>query len=285
MRRMSRQPPIIFSTGSLYPLDVARCFELAAEAGFDGVEVMCDDRWSTRDPSYLARLARQSGQPIRAVHTPFSPSMMGWSDISDELDRVKHALKLAEKLGAGVLVVHLPMKVGRLMVRAGGRRLTLPWGNPFAPVKDWMENGGLAETQRGTPVRIAIENMPKIDWAWQENPVWWNEVAAWAGIHEHLTLDTTHWATFGIDPLAAYRAAGRHVAHVHLSNFDGREHRLPHRGSLDLGEFLRALAADGYPGTISLELHPAALSFSNERRLRRNLAASLAFCRHHLAAG
>jgi sugar phosphate isomerase/epimerase len=243
---MSRQAPIVFSTGSLYPLDVARCFELAAEAGFDGVEVMCDDRWSTRDPTYLARLARQSGQPIRAVHTPFSPSTMGWPGVTGEQDRIKRSLKLAEKLGAGVLVVHLPMKVGRLMVRVGGRRLTLPWGNPFGPVKNWMENGGLAATQRGTPVRIAIENMPKIGWAWQDNPVWWNDVASWAGVHEHLTLDTTHWATFGIDPLTAYRAARGRVAHVHLSNFDGREHRLPHQGELDLGAF-----CGRWPPTIS----------------------------------
>lgn len=274
--------PIIFSTGSLYPLDVARCFELAAEAGFDGVEVMCDDRWSTRDPAYLPPLAERTGQPVRAVHSPFSPSTMGWPGVSDELDRVKRSLKLAEKLGAGVLVVHLPMKVGRLMVRAGQQRLTLPWGNPFGPVKDWIANGGLAAAQRATPVRIAIENMPKVDWAWQDNPVWWNDVEAWAAVHEHLTLDTTHWATFGVDPLAAYRAARGRVAHVHLSNFDGREHRLPQRGDLDLGAFLGALAGDGFAGTISLELHPAALSFSNGPRLRRNLAASLDFCRHHL---
>ena len=41
----------LFSTGSLYRYGTARCFEFAARAGFDGVEVMVDDRWDTRQPA------------------------------------------------------------------------------------------------------------------------------------------------------------------------------------------------------------------------------------------
>ena len=36
-RTMQQQARVIFSTGSLYLLDLAYCFELAAEAGFDGI--------------------------------------------------------------------------------------------------------------------------------------------------------------------------------------------------------------------------------------------------------
>lgn len=280
---MSQRPRVIFSTGSLYTLDTSACFELAAEMDFDGLEVLCDERWSTRDPATLARLSERSGLPILAIHAPFSERLPGWPDASDKLDVIRRSLALAEALGAEVLVVHLPLRVGRLAVRAPGLSLDLPWVvNPFRGVRAWMANGGLAQAQAATPVQIAVENMPVVRWAWRFNPVWWNTVAEWGRVHTHLTLDTAHWATLGIDPLDAYRAADGRVRHVHLSNFDGREHRLPHKGDLDLGAFLRALAADRFSGTVCLELHPDSLRFMDERAVRRNLAKSLAFCRTHL---
>ncbi len=65
------RPSVLLSTGSLYPLDIAYCFALAAEAGFDGLEVMGDARWSSCDPDYLRALSEAHGQPVRVLHTPF----------------------------------------------------------------------------------------------------------------------------------------------------------------------------------------------------------------------
>lgn len=282
---MTDHARLIFSTGSLYPMDVSTCFELAAEAGLDGIEVLCDDRWSTRDPAGLARLSERHGLPVLAVHTPFSERLHGWPGVSDKVEVIRRALALAEALEAEVLVVHLPHTAGRLVVQAHGVSLAFPWFSAFRGVRVWMENGGLADAQQATAVRIAVENMPAARWGVRANPVWRNTIAGWSSVHDHLTLDTTHWATFKIDPLEAYRAANGRVRHVHLSNFDGREHRLPHKGKLDLGAFLRALAADGFAGTVCLELHPEALRFTNERSLRRNLSRSVAFCRKHLGHG
>ena len=56
---MQQQARVIFSTGSLYLLDLAHYFELAAEAGFDGIEVMCDTVYSSRDPIYLQTLSER----------------------------------------------------------------------------------------------------------------------------------------------------------------------------------------------------------------------------------
>jgi sugar phosphate isomerase/epimerase len=39
--------PVVFSTGSLYPFGLDRCYGWAAEAGYDGVEIMMDERWDT----------------------------------------------------------------------------------------------------------------------------------------------------------------------------------------------------------------------------------------------
>jgi sugar phosphate isomerase/epimerase len=275
-------PRLLLSTGSLYPFDTAHCFQLAAETGFDGIEIMCDDRYSTRDPAYLHRLMQHYNLPIEVCHTPFSPHLPGWKGAGDEIGRIYQTLDLALKLEAPTIVVHLPWRVGWLTIAANHRRWRLPWRSPYVGVKKWIEDE-LPRIQAATPVRIALENMPagKV-LGWKIDPTWWNEIDTWAQVHPWLTLDTTHWATKDVNPLDAYRAALGRVCHVHLSNYDGREHRLPHRGHLDLGGFLRALSNDDYKGTISLELEPGALEFADEKALRRNLQESLNFCREHM---
>lgn len=273
---------LIFSTGSLYLLDTAQCFALAAEAGFDGVEVMCDGRWSTRDPDYLAGLAECHRLPVLVVHTPFSERTPGWSQGGDQVRRIEHTLRLAKILGAEAIVVHLPERLWLRRYRLLGRTVRIPQRGRFGAVKSWIAQQ-LPQVQARTRVKIAVENLPsKRVFGWVLPHVWWNTVAEWSRIHAHLTLDTTHWATHGVDPLVAYRAAGRRVANVHLSNYDGREHRLPHRGRIDLGGLLRAMAADGFAGTISVELHPDALEFQDGVALRRHLRETVAFCRQHL---
>jgi sugar phosphate isomerase/epimerase len=154
----------------------------------------------------------------------------------------------------------------------------------YAKVKRWMQQE-LATRQSQTRMKIAIENMPGLPVAGRVlNRHWRNTIAEWSRVHDWLTLDTTHWATFGTDPLVAYQAAGAKVCHVHLSNFDGREHRLPQRGRLDLAAFLRQLAADSYAGTICLELHPDALAYQDAEACGRLLRESVVFCREHLGA-
>ena len=77
---------IALSTGSLHTYGTARVAWMAAEAGFDGLEIMVDDRWDTRDPAYLLQTARNVGLPILSLHAPFRSGIQGWG--GDELDRV-----------------------------------------------------------------------------------------------------------------------------------------------------------------------------------------------------
>lgn len=273
---------VLFSTGSLYLLDTAYCFQLAAETGFDGIEIMCDERYSTRDPLYLQKLSQHYNLPILVCHTPFSARVPGWGKPSDEVGRIYHTLELAAALNAESIVVHVPRKLGWMGMYFNGHNFRVPWRTPYGAVKNWIEYE-LPRVQPTTGVKIALENMPVAHILGREiDPTWWNEVETWGRIHTWLTLDTTHWATKHIDPLAAYHAAGGRVCHVHLSNFDGLEHRLPHQGHLNLGKFLRTMAADSFSGTISLELHPEPLDYSDDFALRRNLQDSLDFCREHL---
>ena len=61
--------PVIFSTGSLHPFGLDRIYGWAAEAGYDGVEIMMDDRWDTHQDAYLDHLAEKYG-PRSSLCTP-----------------------------------------------------------------------------------------------------------------------------------------------------------------------------------------------------------------------
>jgi len=274
---------LLFSTGSLYLLDVSYVFALAAETGYDGIEIMCDDRWSTRDPRYLRDLAAQHALPILVCHTPFSPKVPGWGYAGDEINRIERTLGLAETLGAESIVVHLPPKIGSKVIHIGGMEIRLPMLSAQSKIKDWIENK-LPDVQRKTTVKIALENMPLNTVAgFTGDPTWFNEIDLWSQVHSHLTMDTTHWGTKGVDPCAAYQAAKTRIAHVHLSNYyQGEEHHLPHKGELKLGKLLGMMADDGYAGTISLEVHPHQLDYKDTKDMRKHMRDAVRFMRKHL---
>lgn len=268
---------IVLSSGSLYTYGLDRVFNLARDVGFDGLELMVDHRWDTRHVGYLKVLMARYGLPILAVHSPFAPSVPGWP--ADEPGRIRRSVQLAEQVGARVVVAHLPLRVGRWLLQGRGRRLLIPvpWSGQGGYRRWLLEE--LAGFHTSSPVVVAIENMP----AWRIlnlrlNPWHWNDVQSVAQF-SHLTMDTTHLGTWGIDPTTAYEVWGERVAHVHLSDFDGREHQLPGTGRLALDRLLQRLAADGYKGIITLELNPKSLQADEEERVRENLAMSLAFCR------
>lgn len=285
MSTSNAKPRLIFSTGSLYPLDTSDCFQLAADAGFDGIEIMCDPRYSTRDPEYLSDLSKRYNLPILVCHTPFTTNVSGWQ-VKGELDLVLQTLELAKQLNSESVVVHLPAKIGEFSIRTPLQFHRLPWIiNPEAEIKRWIEND-LAELQKNTPVNIALENIPRRKFFGRKWDVfYWNSPEEWSKVHTALTLDTTHWATKDINPTEIFLLAKDNVKNIHLSNYDsGVEHRMPQVGDLDLAEFLQTIVENDYSGTVSVELHPNALGFPDRQEIVNNLAETVAFCRKHMEA-
>jgi sugar phosphate isomerase/epimerase len=72
---------------------------------------------------------------------------------------------------------------------------------------------------------------------------------------------------------------------VHLSNYDGREHRTPADGHLPLSALLQRLSKDGYQDTISTESNPLALNAEDMDQCRALLGQALAFYHQHAARG
>lgn len=252
----------IFSTGSLYTYATERSFAFAASAGYDGIELMIDDRWDSRQVDYLLPLIDRYGLPIVAVHSPFR-NLSGWPP--DQPALIEKSVKLAEAVGASVVIHHLPNRLEFAFVRIGGWQRQWPIGARPADqrYRQWLLDG-YAQLQQQTAVKLCIENMPARKWWGRKlNRHHWNTVESITHFPV-LTLDTTHLATWGIDPVAAYRAWGTQVGHIHLSNYNGREHRRPEHGELDLEDFISALVTSEYAGAVSLELHPDALGAGKE---------------------
>lgn len=278
----------IFSTGSLHTYGTERIFALAAAVGFDGLELMADQRWDTRQADHLKQLIERYRLPILAVHSPFF-GVPGWP--KDPVGLLRESLTLAEAIGAGVVIHHLPLRAGYAILSfGGGKRLTLPlpgW-DMEGDYRRWLLTD-YPQLQAQTNVALCIENMPTRrviggDW----NAHTWNSVAAMKRFPA-LTMDTTHLGTWGLDPCAVYLQWQGRVRHIHLSNFDGREHRRPETGHLRLDLLLGLLAATDYQGTVSFELHPDTLDAGqSDDHVQGLLTHSLQLCRrwagrHHQA--
>jgi sugar phosphate isomerase/epimerase len=257
------------STGSLYTYGLDRVFALAAEAGFDGIEVLVDPRFDTRHPIYLRRLMERYGLPILSVHAPFHPRRLGaWPRTQPE--SIAATAELAKAVDAKIIIVHLPHWRERGYVR-------------------WLRDDLMTWQQAHPNPVVAVENMP-LKWVrwWPIRPLelWrMNRLEEW-GAFPHLNLDTTHLATKGLDPLMVYERLREQVVHVHLSNArrEGRrvrEHLRLEDGFLQLDVLIRRLAQDGYDGIATVELHPEALEAEDEEKARSHLRQQIAFCRQH----
>jgi sugar phosphate isomerase/epimerase len=276
--------PVTLSTGSVYTYGTARAFELAARVGFDGVELLIDERWDTLQPPYLRRLAAETGAAVLSVHSPFAP-IPAWPRA--EVERIKRALDVAQNVGARTLNLHVPHQVSDVTVTTYSKkwRVPLPWPSPDQRAyAAWLLDGGLAALQERTAVTITVENLParrvfgRRFNAYALNT--WEELA----LFPRLCLDTTHCGTWDADPVHVLERLGNRVKHVHLSDWTGRyQHQPLGRGILPLGPFLKALATRGYDGPVVVELTPQGLPVQDEAKLERELRRNLDFCRQHLA--
>jgi len=270
------------STGSLYTYGLDRVFALAAEAGFEGLEVLVDHRFDTRQPVYLRQLMERYDLPILSVHAPFRPKRLAaWPRPQSE--SIAATAEIARAVGAEVLIVHLPYLGERAYAH-------------------WLRHDLRAWQQAYPNPVIAVENMPLkwIRWLPIAPLDLWrmNRLEEW-GSFPHLNLDTTHLATKGLDPLIVYERLREQVVHVHLSNarrpprppcrggMGGRvrEHLRLEDGFLSLDALISRLAQDGYEGIATVELHPEALEAEDEEKVRLHLGQQMAFCREHGGVG
>jgi sugar phosphate isomerase/epimerase len=253
------------STASLFALPLHDVFPVLADVGFRSAEIMVTRDPSTQDPHLLSRLADAHGISISAIHAPLLlMSRTVWG--TDPVVKIYRSIELAEAVGAPLVVVHPPFRW-----QSGYRR--------------WLDDQMPRLADR-TGVRVAVENMfpVKVRGRTVASPHTVRTVEALEGF-PHVVFDTSHAAVSDLNLLETLEQLRGRLAHVHLSNNAGRgwDSHLPvHEGVLDLGPFLEALAADGFDGSVSLELDLRSY-LSDPARLREVLAGNLRFCQERLA--
>ncbi len=278
---------IILSSGSIRNYGMDRVFEIAARCGFDGVEMIVDERTDTVHAGYLRKLIERHNQPVPVVHAPFNfLDPPGWE--KDEMSRAKRSVELAQEIGAASVVLHTPFYTDRLFLR-------------------WLEDD-LADYQKTTDIILLVENMPCYrkpggrlgKWLNISDVQEWNRKKFWSLVPSvinplcfplcdlkkleqfpHIILDTTHLGTGGFDPITVFDHFKDKVEHIHLSNFDGREHLELRTGKIDMGAFLRHVTNTGYTGGFCLEIMPEYFPSDNEEMTVELLTENLDFIREH----
>lgn len=273
----------VLSTGSLHNYALERVFALARQVGFDGIEVIVDWRWDTRQAEYLRFVSAAHGLPILSLHAPFMAGIQGWEE--DPLLSLQRTVELAGALGVRIVVAHPPMRwhwlsVQSSLFRSGRMRvpILLPQARAYA---QWLQENSRKLCSGIDGVQVLLENMPARRLLGIRLNLYTFNCADELRGFEGLVLDTTHVGTWGTDVLAVYEQLKARIKHVHLSDYDGREHCPPGRGHLPLAQLLQRMAADGYQGFVVVESGPEHLSAGDDGQVERALSETLTFCRDH----
>ncbi len=256
---------VALSTASVYPESTANGFEYAARLGYDAVEVMVGLDPMSQDLAAVRHLADYHGLPVRSVHAPcLLITQRVWG--TEPWGKLKRSAEMAHELGAEVVVVHPPFR----------------WQRDYA--RGFVE--GIADLESSTGLRFAVENMYPWRASRRELQAYapgWNPVD-----HDfaNVTIDLSHCATAGSDPLEMAGALGDRLRHIHLADGSGSardEHLVPGRGGQPCADFLERLAGSRFDGTVVVEINTRRSGGDEERE--QDLAESLAFARLNLVAG
>jgi sugar phosphate isomerase/epimerase len=258
---------VALSTSSVYPLRTPDAFEIAARLGYDGVEIMVYPDPVSQDADVLRRLSDYHQMPVLSVHAPtLLVTQRVWG--RDPWGKLERSKDLAERLGAGVVVVHPPFR----------------WQREYA--KGFER--GVAKMGEGTDVKISVENLYPLRAGGAEVTGFaphWDPRKLEA---DHVTLDLSHTAASHSDAMQMAAELGPRLQHVHLADGTGNpvgpnpdEHLVPGRGGQPCAELLQYLAGTGYRGVVVVEVKTNRAATPHDRIA--DLAESLAFARKNLA--
>lgn len=265
-QRTSQQATrVALSTAAVYPSRAKDAFRLAAEIGYDGVEVMVWSDKDTQSAQALNNLTERFGVPVNSIHAPsLVVSQRVWGRLPGP--KLERSVDLALEVGASTVVVHPPFR----------------WQYRYAA--DFAEH--VRELTAATGLRIAVENM--FPWRWRNREInaylpGWDPTER---DYEHVTLDLSHAAVARQDGLELLRSMRDRISHLHLA--DGAastmdQHLVPGRGTQPCAPVLRELAATGWSGDVAVEV--TTRKAPSAEHVRADLTAALDFARTHLAAG
>jgi sugar phosphate isomerase/epimerase len=229
-------PTVLFSSAAFFARPLSWTFRLAAECGYDGVEVMVTKDPDSQDPARIRAMAQEHGLRVGALHAPcLLLTRKVWG--TDPIGKIDRSVESAADADIPVVVVHPPYR----------------WQQTF---RRWLEEE-LPHLEERTGVAVAVENMFPVRVGRRNVSFHSNQDLDELERLPHLALDTSHAAVARHDPIGVRRRFGDRLRHVHLSDNAGKgwdSHLPPGEGVLDLDGFLGDLGASGYEGAVSLEV-------------------------------
>lgn len=260
---MSGRPSFRFAFGAnafrRYP--PVEAVAAVAEAGFSGVELMFDEphlvpvEAQPEAVEAMERALREYGMAVPNANA-FTMRMLGdtWHPSWIEPDpalrrkRVEHtlaSLRLAARLGVPSISTEPGGPLSEGMSRASALDLFMDGLEEVLPTAEAEGVALLVEPEPGLLIETSRQFLDFI-----------------AGLRSPmlaLNFDVGHFYCVGEDPVEAFERLRPYVRHLHLEDIAAdRTHRhlAPGSGAIDLPAFLRALAAGGYTGWVTVELYP-----------------------------
>lgn len=231
------------STSSVNPLNAENAFKAAHLAGYSGVELMVSPSRDTQDADHIKSLIDKYELPVTSVHAPtLLLCKFVWG--TDPEQKLIKSVEMAEKIGAGSVVVHPPFKRNSHSV------------DFLQSVKNLNDN---------SYVDVAVENMfPWIVKGYEVDMYGpsWEETCETA---DNLTFDFSHAALSGMDVMGFFRKYHQKVRIIHFTDGSARlkekgdsikdEHMLPGEGDMPLAEVYAFLKEKRWLGETVLEIN------------------------------
>ena len=228
-------------------VDTARGIELTKEIGFDTTDIFADPlEIGPQERSLIRKTCLASSLPVVSTVC----CALGIADFNKpvrefHVQRAKRYLDLCYELEGKNLLLVLGEYIWEQEVIAPQDQ----WNWAVEHVRELAEYAqtlGLELAIELEPFHMSIVNTIERMKQFLSDV---NHPAARANV------DISHVALTGDPPQEIQKLAGR-IAHVHLSDCDGKKHGdlPPGRGVVNFPPYLRALAAAGFEGTVSIEL-------------------------------
>jgi sugar phosphate isomerase/epimerase len=253
---------ISLSTVCMPWTDWRGALRLAAEAGFDAVELMMIPGWIHLSPGQVppAELLRELERNQLRLVGVHAGGIDGTDDgkLADSLRYVRSVIGFAQELGGPLVNVNgMPVPPGTGPAQREAMRDRI-----IAGLRGLLPDLG----RHG--VRITLENHAHYQIETAED-----YLAIFAAIPDQrigATVDTGHCTASGVDIPELVRRLGRRVFHAHIKDHRGHQSVALGSGETDNAGAIRELRALGYPGHLSIELELGERD-AGERAIRASL--------------
>jgi sugar phosphate isomerase/epimerase len=256
---------LAFSSNAYMHFSIEKTIEKVASLGYTGIEILADvpHAWpaglleerkeSIRDclAKHRLTISNVNAFMMNAVADPRQPYWYpGWTDPDPHYrairrEHTKRALRLAHELGAPSITTEPGGRLAPDQTRQQGVQIFYDELMPCVEVAEALQVNLLIEPEPDLLIEKFgqyLEFMTRID-----SP------------RVGLNFDIGHAFCVGEDPQDWVARMQPHTRHYHFEDIaDTRVHRhlIPGRGAIDFDGTLRAIAATGYDGWLTVELYP-----------------------------